>query len=538
MAASRRFLPLLLLALLLLASAGLRCWNLREVFIAGQTYFVDPDGYSRMTRVSEVVHHPGTVIRGHLFENWPQGTTPHTTAPFDYLVAALAGLLAPLSPSLRVAIDHAGALVSPLLGLGTLLFLWLWAGRVHLPWRNTMLCAFAFNPILVHGTLLGRPDHQSLQILLLAIALASEARLLSWPPSRRWSALAGAAWGLACWVSIYEPLILLLATLGLVALLAPRSLIARERRIGWGVLAGTLALAFAIEGWRNPVPDPIVTHFFPFWARSIGEMNGAAPWSPLFQRWSWAWLPFTPLLLLWRRDRAGVFWCGLLALTYALTAWQVRWGYFFALVFILSLPHQLAPLTGLLRGWRWAVALFFFLGLWPLIAEWESRFQPSELARRQEDRADAVALRQLADALRLQPPGGVLAPWWFSPALTYWTGFPCVAGSSHQSLPGIVETARFYLTSDPEEALRILDERKVRYVVAYDAERVLGTSAILLGLPKAPPPSPYLYAEWLYARPHSPPPELESLGTNLAFRLFVYKPATREKPSRSSPVSE
>jgi len=521
----RRLLPILPLALLLLASAGLRCWNLRDVFVAGRTFFIDPDGYSRMTRVSEVVHHPGTIIRQHSFENWPQGTTPHTTAPFDYLTAGLAALLIPTARDLPTAIDHAGALISLLLGLATALFLWLWAGRLRLPWRNAMLLAFAFNPILVHGTLLGRPDHQSLQIALLAIALAAEARLLSGPPSRRWSALAGTAWGLACWVSLYEPLILLAATLGLSALIAPRPFAARERRVGWAITAGILALAFAIEGWRSPVPDPIVARFFPLWAKSIGEMNSAAPWSALFLRWSWAWLPLAPFLLLRRGERVGWFWCGLLALTYALSVWQIRWGYFFALVFVLSLPTQLATLAAWLRGRRWAVALIFLAGLWPVAREWEPRLHdPAEHARRAEARADALALRQLAETLRTLPPGGVLAPWWFSPALAYWSGFPCVAGSSHQSLPGIVESARFYLTSDPEEALHILDERQVKYVVAYDPGRVLATSAMLLGLPGAPTPSPYVYAQWLYTRPHSPPPGLEPLGSNQAFRLFRHVP--------------
>jgi len=44
------------------------------------------DCYARMTRVEMVSAKPGLIVRHHTFENFPQGTTPHTTAPLDYLI--------------------------------------------------------------------------------------------------------------------------------------------------------------------------------------------------------------------------------------------------------------------------------------------------------------------------------------------------------------------------------------------------------------------------------------------------------------------
>src|SRR5204862_604882 len=125
-----------------------------------------------MTRVQMCSEHPGLIVRHHEFENFPTGTTPHTTAPLDYLILALSILLKPFSAH---PIDVAGAFISPLLALFGGLFLWCWS--VKLRYRWVMLILYAVSPILVHGTELGRPDHQSLLILLVTIAICAECRL-------------------------------------------------------------------------------------------------------------------------------------------------------------------------------------------------------------------------------------------------------------------------------------------------------------------------------------------------------------------------
>ena len=71
-----------------------RCANYRDVFVAGNVYFVDADCYARMTRVRMCHAMPGLIVRHHDFENFPQGTNPHTTAPFDYLIFALSQIIA------------------------------------------------------------------------------------------------------------------------------------------------------------------------------------------------------------------------------------------------------------------------------------------------------------------------------------------------------------------------------------------------------------------------------------------------------------
>ena len=95
--------------------------NYPDVFVGGNVYFVDADCYARMTRAQMVREQPGAIIRHHRFENFPQGTTPHTTAPLDYLIIGLSFLLNPFTAR---PLDLAGAFVSPLLALLGGWFLW------------------------------------------------------------------------------------------------------------------------------------------------------------------------------------------------------------------------------------------------------------------------------------------------------------------------------------------------------------------------------------------------------------------------------
>ena len=200
-----------------------RCANYQDVFVAGNVYFTDADCYARMTRVRMCSEYPGLILRHHNFENFPTGTTPHTTAPLDYLILALSILLKLFSAH---AIDLAGALISPLVALLGGWFLWWWS--VKLRYRWVMLIVYAISPILVHGTELGRPDHQSLLMLLVMVAVCGE-----WSRAEaadtttnlgKWSLIGGIAWGLAIWSSAYESLVLFLLVLIVIASEKPRAI--------------------------------------------------------------------------------------------------------------------------------------------------------------------------------------------------------------------------------------------------------------------------------------------------------------------------
>ena len=482
-------LEIAILSVLILAT---RCANYEDVFVAGNVYFADADCYARMTRVQMCDAQPGLIVRHHAFENFPQGTTPHTTAPLDYLILALTVALRPFTSH---GIDLAGAIVSPLFALFGGWFLWWWSRRMKFRYRWVMLIVYAISPILVHGTELGRPDHQSLLMLLVMIAICMEWSLQTSSDAiresrivlhiRGWAMISAGAWALAIWVSAYEPVILFLIVITTSFLVNREALFARDRRAGWVLFVAIIAIALLIER-RLPSlsilhPDPI----FRNWAGTIGELAHVSPANPAWLRWCGYLLLIAPFLILInirvRRDDAPggralpVY--VLLTVTYGLTIWQVRWGYFFALLFALALPALLAPIKSAAAVW-----IAFVLSIFPILRDWDERLWPNEaqLAARVERRNESAHLRDLALHLRSRDVHPFLAPWWLSPSIAYWSGQPGVAGSSHESLNGIEDSARFFLSEDLQKERAILQNHRVTWIFAYDSERVAQNSAAVL----------------------------------------------------------
>lgn len=494
---------IVVLSALILAA---RCANYREVFVGGEVYFTDADCYSRMTRVRMCVERPGLILRHHSFENFPTGTTPHTTALFDYLIVALSVVLKPITAR---PLDLAGATISPLLALLTGWFLWWWSWRARLRYRGALLLLFALSPILVHGTELGRPDHQSLLLGLMAVAVCAEWSLAP-ADSRGWSLVSGAAWGLALWVSFYEPLILLAILVVAQLLAVQKTFLTRNRLAGWAVGGAIVLLALAIEQ-RLPI-WPGSSQIFSNWSATIGELRPVSIDDPIWLRWTGLLLLPLPALL-WiavRRTRTlPLFLAALLLTTFALTLWQARWAYFFVLMFALAVPACLSVIRK-----RIAVWLLIVISLFPILKDWDEHLWPNESqsAAIAERRFEAVAWRQAA----LQIDGPFLAPWWWSPAVAYWSGQPGLAGSSHEALDGIEQSARFFLAPDSETAGKILLKSKVKWVFAYDADRTVTNSAQILGIPAPETP----LGRVLDRTPSQAPPFLKLAAQNPACKLF------------------
>jgi heme exporter protein D len=369
-----------------------------------------------------------------------------------------------------------------------------------------MLIVFAVSPILVHGTELGRPDHQSLLILLVTIGICADWRFqtvaaLPSPGSgvasmaaaterNRLAAVSGAAWGLAIWVSAYEPLVLLLLMIALLLAIeknAPQSgaATATARRAWWILFALIIAAALLIERRIPSFAIPESSAIFKNWASTIGELSHVSPTNPIWFRWCGCLLLITPFLI-WLRVRARkdgaqglralpVF--VLLVATYGLTIWQVRWAYFFVLIFALALPALLAPIKSGAAVW-----IAFGLSTFPILRFWDETLWPNEtqLASNAEKRIESAQIREVALTLASSELQPFLAPWWLSPSITYWSGQPGVTGSSHESLKGIEDSARFFLSNDVKQARAILHKDNVAWVFAYDSQRVTQNSAALL----------------------------------------------------------
>ena len=499
--------------ILLILAIGLAAftWNHESVFFGGEVYFTDGDCYARMTRVRMIEAEGLHSIRSHTFENFPEGTTPHTTMPLDALIAGLSQILRPFFSN---HLSMAGAWISPLLGLALLAFLAAWSFRMRLPYRRAMLILVAVSPILSHGFQIGRPDHQSLLLFLIAVAMSAEVSIFL-QRGRAWAFVSASAWALALWVSLFEPLILLvlvIATRGIFLIFIPRLRPAlRQAIVPVALFFALLAAAIVIDGWRAAAFHPS----FDRWAQNIGELRSTNP-RVLFGWCGWLIL-LLPLLLAWRfrRDRESaslVFLVPLLA-TAGLALHHARWGYFVALFCAMAVPWALAA-----QRRRWLAWMVFVFSLWPVAREWDHALYPTDAAwrARAENVADAVALRDAAIRLRGLPEGGVMAPWWFCPAIVWWSGQPCIGGSSHQSLPGIVDACEFYLSESLEKTRSILDSHHIRYIFAYEPERMISNSAQILG--RQPISTPL--AELLFQHPKLSATGIEMLYANRYFKVL------------------
>jgi hypothetical protein len=203
----------------------------------------------------------------------------------------------------------------------------------------------------------------------------------------------------------------------------------------------------------------------------------------------------------------------LLVATYLLTVWQARWGYFFLLIFALALPVLLEPIKSGVAVW-----VAFVLSTFPMLRDWDERLWPNEgqLARRMEKQVQSVEIHDLAISLRSSEVHPFLAPWWLSPSIAYWSGQPGVAGSSHESLEGIDESARFFLSENLQEEREILGKRHVAWIFAYDSDRVAQNSAAIL---KEPLPQQPL-CRVLYRTPSQAPPFLTFSAQSPTCKLY------------------
>jgi hypothetical protein len=315
-------------------------------------------------------------------------------------------------------------------------------------------------------------------------------------------------WALAIWVSAYEPLILLVLLLACQIVAGRRrgpgqesapqraavtAIWGKHRRLGWILFAAIIACALLVERRIPTLPAFHSSGIFRNWLRTIGELASVSPLDPIWFRWAGYLIVLAPVLAvvgLREKKKTGageydknapLFLLVLLVATYLLTIWQARWAYFFLSIFAIAVPGLLQPFKA-----RTAVWVAFAISLLPVFRSWDGQLWPNEsaLTLRIEHRNESVQLRELAAMIRsnneVRP---FLAPWWLSPSIAYWSGQPAVAGSSHESMPGIIDSARFFLAQDWQKARDILERRQVAWVIAYDSDRVAGNSAAILGEP-------------------------------------------------------
>jgi hypothetical protein len=282
----------------------------------------------------------------------------------------------------------------------------------------------------------------------------------------------------------------------------------RERRMGWIVFAAVLAIAFIIERRIPAWPNWEFAGAQRNWSATVGELAHVSLASTIWFNWC-GWLLLLVPIVFWPRwnRNTPLFLVALQMAAFALTIWQARWSYFFVVIFAMLVPQILFVLRKPLIA-----TTIFVVGLFPIAQFWDHLFADEELTRRADNKIDQSELR----AMSSQIDGAFIAPWWFSPALSYWSRQPGVGGSSHESIGGIVETAKFFETQDAKEAKQILDGDNVNWIVSYDAERVAQNAEQILGNPI--PKNALCYV--LDRRASEVPPFLRLIAQTGHFKLF------------------
>lgn len=477
--------------LICLSSIVLGCWlrasyapEWRQVGASGpfRPWAVEADCYSQLARVQRILAGQGLIQNHFTVENWPEGLTPSTTAPFDYAILLL---YLPLTLFTQYPLDWAGALISPVLWVGLALF-WIFfrSRQFNQVGRVLLVAGSAALPALIWATACGRPRHQSLIFFLMAIALTAEYERwqIDLSHKRFWNIFAGAIWGLACWTSLFEPTLV-------VGLLILFNLIVRHREdfaflISFGVV---MLVALLLEGFHIFIPPARYNEALINWWSTIAEVRGMSV-ALLMQEMTFVLilLPVLSWRLLAREGdhRTDLFLILLTLLLTIISTFQQRWIYYANLgeLFLVVRYCQRLPM----RWWRAIVIVLFFVGLFDA----DKRY----LQAKADSPANLPSPELAYLSHSIDKPGGIMAPWWISPGLLYFSGQPIVTGSSHCGISGIVDGAKFYAATSWLDAERILRDRKVRWVVVYEDRTIYGghyqyiyqllnTSRGILGLP-------------------------------------------------------
>ena len=261
---------------------GLRAWYSTEWMSPDTTqnppairpWAIEADCYSQLARVQRILEGKGLLQNHFNVENWPEGLTPSTTAPFDYAILLL---YFPLWLFTNHPLDWAGALVSPALWLALAGFWMLIRSREFTLFGRALLIAgTAILPSIIWATVVGRPRHQSLIFVLIAMGLTAEYERwqLELTPKRAWNIFAGIVWGLACWTSLFEPAVVVGGIIVFNLIVRHRENPAFLGAFGVVLLAMTLLEGGHIFGNLYQIYNlsPEYRHYSINWLHTIGEV--------------------------------------------------------------------------------------------------------------------------------------------------------------------------------------------------------------------------------------------------------------------------
>lgn len=163
---------------------------------------VGNDAYMRMVRIDQLMETGNWFDQVIRRDNTPWGAESHWSRPVDMIIVGLGYLLYPFV-AWPTAIFWAAVLFSPLMMIGAFLAIDDIASH-YLDQDGRMLALILFFCSAMNFSYFaaGRPDHHSLILSLVLLALAAAHRAMVDPEPMRWWFLAGLATAVGEWVSI------------------------------------------------------------------------------------------------------------------------------------------------------------------------------------------------------------------------------------------------------------------------------------------------------------------------------------------------
>ncbi len=225
---------------------GFHAW----VFTIGGDVLVGPDGFLRLVRVAELADTWAWYEHMVARINAPYGMSLHWTRPFDLLLLASAGLLAPFM-GFDQGLYWSGIWVSPALHLGTLIALfWAIAPIFDARRRFLALVAALGHVGIIAYAVPGRADHHMVILLVFVLSLGLTLRMLLRPHDARLALIGGAVLGFGLWLSV-EFVLTLMLTLGALGLAWLRHG-AGARRNQWHALGLAAVIVVALLAEQPP----------------------------------------------------------------------------------------------------------------------------------------------------------------------------------------------------------------------------------------------------------------------------------------------
>lgn len=208
----------------------------------------DSDSYMWMERARQLTSGAGWFDHRNARIDPPAGFILHWTRPMDALLLAGAWMLTPML-GFEAALFWWGAATGPVLFIASAAA-YVWAARPLLPhtahWLPPLI--LACQPAFLVGFLVGRPDHQSLLILLFILFLGCALRLALAPGSTGRAAFAGVVAALGLWVSIqFLPIVAVLLAVLLAAWISGERPVAAMLAIFCATVSLGMAAALLVE---------------------------------------------------------------------------------------------------------------------------------------------------------------------------------------------------------------------------------------------------------------------------------------------------